>query len=176
MEAALKDAKATDASGVHLWLVLWKTFKSLHGHVDHSIAGLGLCLSDFGVMEALLHKGPLPIKALGEKVLLTSGSITTAVDRLEQRGWVERGNDPHDRRSRIVRLTGEGRKTIEALFANHQRDMENAVAILSSKDRITLTSLLRQLGRDAQAQLDTPGRKTDFSRSDGASKRQKEQA
>ncbi len=157
METALKDAKATDASGVHLWLVLWKTFKSLHGHVDRSIADLGLCLSDFGVMEALLHKGPLPIKALGEKVLLTSGSITTAIDRLEERGWVERGNDPHDRRSRIVRLTGEGRKTIAALFANHQRDMDAAVSVLSPSDRLTLIGLLRRLGRDAQSQLENAG-------------------
>jgi MarR family transcriptional regulator, 2-MHQ and catechol-resistance regulon repressor len=159
MEATLQQPKSSkaDSSGVHLWLVLWKTFKSLHVHADRSIADLGLCLSDFGVMEALLHKGPLPIKALGEKVLLTSGSITTAIDRLEERGWVERGNDPLDRRSRIVRLTGEGRKTIDALFANHQRDLENAVAILSPEDRLTLINLLRRLGRDAQSQLENVG-------------------
>ena len=61
-------------------------------------------------------------------------------------------------------------------YTYDQHDMENAVAILSPEDRITLTTLLRRLGRDAQAQLDTPGRKTDFSRSEGASKRQKEKA
>ena len=159
METTLQQPKSdkADSSGVHLWLVLWKTFKSLHAHADRSIADLGLCLSDFGVMEALLHKGPLPIKALGEKVLLTSGSITTAIDRLEERGWVERGNDPLDRRSRIVRLTGEGRKTIAALFANHERDMDAAVSALSPADRLTLIGLLRRLGRDAQSQLENAG-------------------
>ena len=120
---------------------------------DGSIAALGLCQSDFGVLEALLHKGPLPVKALGEKVLLTSGSMTAAIDRLERRGWVVRGDDPEDRRSRIVRLTAEGRKTIQGLFANHERDMEQAVAGLSRAERVTAIDLLRRLGTGPSAPL-----------------------
>lgn len=139
----------SDGSGVHLWLVLWKAFRALETHAGRSIAGLGLCQSDFGVMEVLLHKGPLPVKALGEKVLLTSGSMTAAVDRLERRGWVMRGSDPADRRSRIVRLTDEGRKTIEALFAEHERDMERAVEGLSRAEREAVIDLLRRLGQSA---------------------------
>jgi MarR family 2-MHQ and catechol resistance regulon transcriptional repressor len=134
------------ASEVHLWLILWKAFRAMEAQANHSIAGLGLCRSDFGVMEALLHKGPLAVKALGEKVLLTSGSMTAAVDRLERRGWVARGDDPEDRRSRIVRLTAEGRKTIKALFAEHERDMEQAAAGLSRAERTELIDLLRRLG------------------------------
>jgi MarR family transcriptional regulator, 2-MHQ and catechol-resistance regulon repressor len=135
-----------EVSGVHLWLILWKAFRAMEAHADRSIAGLGLCLSDFGVMEALLHKGPLAVKTLGERVLLTSGSMTAAVDRLERRGWVERGSDPEDRRSRIVRLTAEGLKTIEALFASHERDMERVVTALIHEERAQLAHLLRRLG------------------------------
>ena len=144
MKTAAKSA--ADTSGVHLWLVLWKAFRSMEEQAGRSIAGLGLCQSDFGVMEALLHKGPLPVKALGEKVLLTSGSMTAAIDRLERRGWVMRGGDPQDRRSRIVRLTPEGRKTIQALFRMHERDMEQAARRLSEKERAELMRLLRKLG------------------------------
>lgn len=136
-----------DTSGVHLWLVLWKAFRAMEAHAGRSIAGLGLCQSDFGVMEALLHKGPLAVKALGEKVLLTSGSMTAAIDRLERRGWVARGGDPEDRRSRIVRLTPEGRKTIQALFRGHQRDMERATAALTASERGQLIALLKKLGK-----------------------------
>src|ERR1700729_2440222 len=99
-----------DSSGVHVWLVLWKASRAVEAHALRNVAGLDMGLSDFGVLEALLHKGPLSIKDLGAKVLLTSGSITTAVDRLEARGVVERFNDRQDRRSRIVRLTATGRK------------------------------------------------------------------
>ena len=138
---------AADTSGVHLWLVLWKAFRAMEAQAGRSIAGLGLCQSDFGVLEALLHKGPLPVKALGEKVLLTSGSMTAAIDRLERRGLVAREDDPQDRRSRIVRLTPEGRKTIQALFRVHERDMEQAAARLNRGERLELMRLLRKLGK-----------------------------
>lgn len=138
--------KVSNTSGVHVWLVLWKAFRAMEAEAGRSIAGLGLCQSDFGVMEALLHKGPLPVKALGEKVLLTSGSMTAAIDRLEKRSWVTRGEDPSDRRSRVVRLTPDGRRTIQALFRSHERDMERAAGRLSSSERAELIGLLRKLG------------------------------
>lgn len=119
----------------------------MEAEAGRSIAGLGLCQSDFGVMEALLHKGPLPVKALGEKVLLTSGSMTAAIDRLERRGLVTRGEDPGDRRSRIVRLTPDGRKTIQTLFRSHERDMERAAEGLTRDERTELVGLLRKLGK-----------------------------
>lgn len=139
--------KLENTSGVHLWLVLWKAFRAMEGEAGRSIAGLGLCQSDFGVLEALLHKGPLPVKALGEKVLLTSGSMTAAVDRLERRGWVTRAEDPSDRRSRVVRLTPGGRRMIQALFRSHERDMERAATGLTQDERAELIRLLRKLGK-----------------------------
>jgi MarR family 2-MHQ and catechol resistance regulon transcriptional repressor len=155
MADRLKDipSSPTDTSGVHLWLVLWKASRALYAHADQSIASLEMCQSDFGVLEALLHKGPLPIKTLGQKVLLTSGSITSAIDRLEQRGWVERNMDGNDRRSRIVRLTDAGRKTIREAFAGHKKHMEAVVSSLNERERLVLIDLLRRLGQDAESRL-----------------------
>src|SRR6202167_3534633 len=78
-----------DRSGVHLWVLLWKDSKAVEVHARRSVNRTELGLSNFGVLEALLHKGPLPISALGKKVLLSSGSMTAAVDRLERSGYVE---------------------------------------------------------------------------------------
>jgi len=97
-------------SGVHLFLVLWKAARAVEAYAEKSITDLEMCGSDFAVLEALLHKGPLPVNAIGKKILLTSGSITAAVDRLEKRGLVERRAHGTDRRARIVHLTLEGRK------------------------------------------------------------------
>lgn len=133
-------------SGVHLWLLLWKATRALETHAHLSLQGLGMCPSDFGVLEALLHKGPLPVNAIGKKVLLTSGSMTAAVDRLERRGLVERRDDPDDRRARVVHLTGEGKKLIRKLFAVHEKDMERAVVALNAREREDLAGLLRKLG------------------------------
>jgi len=133
-------------SGVHLRLVLWKATRAVEARARASVVSLGMGLSDFGVLEALLHKGPLAVHELGAKVLLTSGSITTAIDRLERKGLVMRGDDPRDRRARIIRLTTTGRKVIRGAFADHERAMEEAVSHLNNRDRATLLKLLRHLG------------------------------
>lgn len=145
--------KGEDTSGVHLWLVLWKAARAVQAHALKSIEALNLCHSDFGVLEALLHKGPLPVNAIGRKVLLTSGSITTAVDRLERQGLVERRDHPTDRRTRIVHLTREGERAIVAAFADHQRHMDAATAALNPTERAEVVRLLKKLGRAAEAQL-----------------------
>lgn len=145
----------TIPSGAHTWLVLWKATRAIEAHAQQSIEGTGLCASDFGVLEALLHKGPLPVNVLGRKLLLTSGSITTAVDRLVERGLVNRMDDPADRRVRLVTLTPEGRRLIKPAFARHRSDLDDVVAVLTPKERATLVTLLRKLGRGADGTLDT---------------------
>jgi MarR family 2-MHQ and catechol resistance regulon transcriptional repressor len=73
------------ASAVHVWLVLWKAAHAVEQNAANSVSALGLGLSDFAVLESLLHKGPQRVNVIGQKILLTSGSITTAIDRLESR-------------------------------------------------------------------------------------------
>ena len=136
-----------DTSGVHVRLVLWKAERAMEAVDRRSIEKLGLGLSDFAVLEMLFHKGPQPVNTIGAKVLLSSGSITAAVDRLEARGLVRRGNDPKDRRARIVHLTRAGRKLIACAFGEHSRTMEEAVGGLSQTERATLLRLLKKLGK-----------------------------
>jgi MarR family 2-MHQ and catechol resistance regulon transcriptional repressor len=138
--------------GVHLWLLLWKTTKALEVYARRSVESTGLCLSDFGVLEALLHKGPLPVSALGKKILVSSGSVTAAVDRLERAHLVERMGAEGDRRSRIVHLTKKGSQLIERLFEEHARDMEQAFSFLDRSEREALSGLLRKLGHEAASQ------------------------
>ena len=137
-------------SGVHVFLVLWKAARAVEAYAEESIAQSEMCGSDFAVLEALLHKGPLPINEIGKKVLLTSGSITTAVDRLADKGFVERRAHGTDRRAKIVHLTREGKKLITRVYADHAADMERlASASLTKKERETLIQLLKQIGYEA---------------------------
>jgi MarR family transcriptional regulator, 2-MHQ and catechol-resistance regulon repressor len=140
-------------SGVHVFLVLWKAARAVHSYAEKSIEGLEMCGSDFAVLEALLHKGPLPVNEIGKKILLTSGSITVAVDRLEKRRLVERRAHGTDRRARIVHLTAEGKKLITRIYAEHASDMERlAASSLRKAERKTLISLLKKIGYQAAAQ------------------------
>src|SRR5882757_6308933 len=118
----------TGGSGVHIFLVLWKAAHAVAACAEKSIEHLDMCGSDFAVLEALLHKGPLPVNEIGKKILLTSGSITVAVDRLETKGLVERRAHGTDRRARIVHLTKAGRKLITRVYADHAADMERLVS------------------------------------------------
>src|SRR5262245_27854102 len=114
----------TGGSGVHVFLVLWKAARAVETYAENSISLLEMCGSDFAVLEALLHKGPLPVNEIGRKILLTSGSITVAVDRLEAKELVQRRAHGSDRRTRVVHLTKKGRNLIARVFADHAVDME----------------------------------------------------
>ena len=139
-------------SGVHVFLVLWKAARAVEAYAERSITDLAIGGSDFAVLEALLHKGPLPVNEIGKKVLLTSGSITVAVDRLEKKGLVERRAHGTDLRARIVHLTREGRKLITRIYGEHASDMERlAAASLTKAERKTLISLLKKIGYQAAA-------------------------
>ena len=141
--------RGQDASGVHLWLVFMKAFQALVPHAAGSIEQTKLGDSDFRVLEALLHKGPLPVNTVGPKVWLTPGSISVAVDRLVKKGLVSRKDRAEDRRVRQVELTAKGRALITLGFRDHAAAMETAVSVLSKKERLTLLRLLKKLGKHA---------------------------
>jgi MarR family 2-MHQ and catechol resistance regulon transcriptional repressor len=141
---------------IHVWLILMKAHQALEKHAERSLEPLSICFSDFVILEALLHKGPMPINRIGDIILLTSGSLTAAADRLERKGWVTREADPTDRRTRIVQLTDAGRTEIEALFERHQRYFEALLADFPQEDRETLVTLLKRLGKHAQQKLSEP--------------------
>jgi MarR family 2-MHQ and catechol resistance regulon transcriptional repressor len=142
-----------DSSGVHLWLVLMKAYRTLERHARCSIEPLGLGSSDFAILELLLHRGQQPVNAIGRRVDLTSGAITSAVDRLEAQGLVVRTSDPKDRRTRFVSLTPKGRSLIRKVFGVHRRAMEGATSSLTAAERETLIDLVKKLGRAAEEQL-----------------------
>jgi MarR family 2-MHQ and catechol resistance regulon transcriptional repressor len=137
-------------SAPHIRLVLWKAAKAIEKVDRASIAGTGLHLSEFTIMEALLHKGPLPINTIGEKVLLTSGSMTAAINRLEKKGFVRRSQDASDGRFFHVHLTEIGRMVIENAYEKHAANLEQVMVVLNQGERQELLELLKKIGRHAE--------------------------
>jgi MarR family 2-MHQ and catechol resistance regulon transcriptional repressor len=133
-----------------LWLVLWKAYSAVRAYSVKDIAAQGLSLTDFGILEVLLHKGPMCVNEIGSKVLLTSGSMTIAVDRLEARNLVHRREDPEDRRVRRVDLTPAGRRLIECAFARHAGTMNKLGEVLTPAERAQAIRLLKKLGFAAE--------------------------
>ena len=137
-------------TGSYIRLVLWKAAKAVERVDRAGIRQTGLSLSDFAIMEALLHKGPLPINQIGEKVLLSSGSMTAAVNRLEKAGHVQRIQDPSDGRCFYVHLTKTGRRSVSEAYRNHQANLEKVAGVLRDEERTQLVQLLKKLGLHAQ--------------------------
>lgn len=135
----------------YIRLILWKAAKAVDAVDRASIAETGLNVTDFAILEALLHKGPLPIGTIGEKVLLSSGSMTAAINRLEKRQLVKRVRDAADGRYFYVHLTPTGRRIIEEAFEKHSANLERLVGTLDAGERAELVRLLKKLGLGAQA-------------------------
>jgi MarR family 2-MHQ and catechol resistance regulon transcriptional repressor len=143
--------QTAEPAGIHLWLVLWKAYSAVREYALRDISSRSLGISDFAILELLLHKGPAPVNDIGARVMLTSGSITTAIDRLERRRLVERRAHPEDRRARLVCLTASGRKFIQEAFARHAAVMNGLGSVLTARERAEAVRLLKKLGRAAEA-------------------------
>jgi len=139
---------------VHVWLVMMKATQAISQYALADLEESGLGMSDFAVLEVLLHKGPLPVNVIGPKVNLTPGSISVAVDRLVVKGLVSRVECSEDRRIRIVALTQRGKGVITPIFRAHASTMERVFAGLSSDELRQLEAHLKNIGRQAESLLD----------------------
>ena len=145
--------KRNAISAPRLWLVIAKSYRALSLLAERSIANTGLCLTDFVALEALLHKGPLTISEIQDKVRLASGSMTAAVDRLEKLGLVVRKSSPSDRRARVIELTAQGKRLAASSFERHAKDLEVLMSALSQAEKEQLYESLKKLGLLAAEKL-----------------------
>lgn len=134
------------AAAPKVWITLAKAHRAMNILAERSIAGTGLCISDFMILEALLHKGPLTITEIQDKILLATGSMTAAVDRVENKGLIVRKTTKQDRRARILELTPEGRTVAKQAFRKHTKDLDDVMSVLSESEMETLRELLKKLG------------------------------
>jgi MarR family 2-MHQ and catechol resistance regulon transcriptional repressor len=146
----VKDIPGTD----HVWLVMMKAMRALTRYAAAGIEETGLGLSDFGVLELLLHKGPLPVNTIGPIVDLTPGSISIAVDRLFAKGLVSRVESTEDRRVRIIALTPRGKDLIVPAFRKHSGQMRRVFSELSAEELHCLEAALKRLGKRAAALME----------------------
>lgn len=132
-----------------LWVVLSRAVAAVQAHAQADITRHGLTLTEFGVLEALYHKGPLLLGEVQRKILVTSGGVTYLVDRLAARGLVERRRCESDRRATYAALTPEGEALIAGIFPAHAACLDKALAGLDAEEKEQATRLLRALGRHA---------------------------
>lgn len=135
---------------LELLVVLSRAYNWVNAHAVRDIRCHGLNPTEFGILEVLYHKGPLPLQQIGEKVLISSGNITYAVDKLEQKQLLVRRPSSDDRRVIFAELTPQGRDLLAAIFPKHGEAIHLAVSGLSPEEQVQATQLLKKLGLAAQ--------------------------
>lgn len=141
--------EAEIAEALRAYVKLLRAGRAVLVRIEPRLASAGLTPTQLGVLEAILHKGPLTQRELTRKVLTSAGNMTDVVDKLEARGLVRRTRSSRDRRIVSVELTQAGLTLIAALFPDHARDIAEAMNGLSLEELRTLGGLLRKLGLTA---------------------------
>lgn len=139
-----------------LYIVLSRASETIHAHTAAHIHSLGLTQTEFAILEALYHKGPMLLGEVQKKILVSSGGITFLIDKLEKRGLVRRDACATDRRARYAKLTDEGKQLMDRIFPEHAEVIRRAMAGLGLADQRKLIELLKTLGLEAAA-MELPG-------------------
>lgn len=136
------------------YIRLWRASHAVEVAANRHLADHGLTTSQFGVLEAVYHVGPLSQRQLAQKILRSSGNLTMVIDNLERDGLVTRERDPQDRRVMRVTLTTEGEALIARMLPDHVRGICELFGVMEPAELETLGDLLRKLGL---AVVDLPG-------------------
>jgi len=110
--------------------------------IEKSMNKNGLTVSEFGVMELLLHKGKQPVQKIAERILVTSGTITYVINKLIKKGYIKRERCNEDKRIYYVDLTEEGRIFIEKVFKEHEKYLSKLFQEIDNNDKKDLIEKL----------------------------------
>lgn len=141
----------SEDSSLELFTVLSRAHNWVHMHATRDMRCYGLNPTEFGILELLYHKGPRPLQQIGEKILISSGNITYAIDKLEQKQLLTRRHAPHDRRVIFAELTDKGRTLLAEIFPQHVQALHKAMSGLTTDEQKQAIVLLKKLGLHAQA-------------------------
>jgi len=133
-------------STLNTFIKLMRATESLNQRLVKHLSEADLTISQFGILEALLHLGPQNQKKLGEKLLKSGGNITLVIDNLEKSGFVSRKKDKNDRRALIVDLTVQGKSFIEDFFPKHLEKITQEFSVLNNSEKEELGRICKKIG------------------------------
>jgi MarR family 2-MHQ and catechol resistance regulon transcriptional repressor len=144
---------------LNAYINLARAADSLLGRMRLELDQKGLTMGQFGVLEALLHLGPMCQRTLGHKLLRSGGNITLVVDNLEKHGWVRREPQKDDRRMIAIHLTPQGRNLIEGVFPVHAQTIKREMSVLTQREQESLRRICRKLGCSGEGSHKQRGKK-----------------
>lgn len=135
-----------EMGALEVYIKLSRAAEAVTTRINAYLKDENLTISQFGVLEAIYHLGPMHQNQLGEKMLKSGGNMTMVIDNLEKRGLVQRERNPNDRRCVVVQLTEAGRELIEGLFPRHVQIVVNEIGVLTPQEQTQLAALCKKVG------------------------------
>ncbi len=145
-EAHAVELDEASSAALRLWVIMSRAHAAIAGHASADVARHGLTLAEFGILEALYHRGPMLLGEVQRRILVSSGGITFLVDRLTAKGLVERRTCQEDRRARYAALTPAGTALVAKIFPEHAALLTQVMEGLTVEEQCTAADLLRDLG------------------------------
>ena len=136
-----------ERTALNAFIKLTRAAESVSVRINSDLHRYNLTVSQFGVIEALYHLGPLQPGELAAKILKSSGNMTTVIDNLEKRGLVHRHRRDDDRRRVDILLSDEGKRVVAEMLPDHVTGIVAAFKVLSEEEQLQLQSLCKKLGR-----------------------------
>lgn len=140
------EPRSAEATALRSWIVLARAYHTIARAVSRDATRFGLTIGQFAVLDALYHRGPLPLGRIGSLLLVTAGNVTYVVDQLEKRGLVRRERRHDDRRVVYASLTQKGRTLIDEIFPSHAAFVSQLFGVLEPAEQTELRRLLKKLG------------------------------
>ncbi|PKM66793.1 MAG: MarR family transcriptional regulator [Firmicutes bacterium HGW-Firmicutes-19] len=126
--------------------ILLRATNFIQEKIKEDVSKYDLNLSEFGALEVLYHKGPLPVQAICEKVLIANSSMSYVIENLIKTQLIDKIKDPSDRRIHIVHLTDKGIMLFDEVYPKHLAHMRSVIDVLDENEEKELQSLLKKLG------------------------------
>lgn len=140
------DGTPDENLALDVYIKLSRAANAVDDNVNQHLSDFDLTTSQFGVLEALFHLGPLQTGELGTKILKSSGNMTLVIDNLVKRDLVRRQRREDDRRCIDVYLTDDGRALVEQILPDHVAGIVEAFSVLAPEEQRQLASLCRTVG------------------------------
>ena len=126
--------------------VINNSMKVLYASLENAIDSYGLSMETFQILEYLYNKGPHTIQKISDTFSIPSGSITYVVDKLENKGYLERLPCPGDRRKTNVAVTEEGRRYFDIIFPKHVETISEQLSFATDEEKLQLIHVLKKIG------------------------------
>ncbi|HEV2389875.1 MAG TPA: MarR family winged helix-turn-helix transcriptional regulator [Nitrososphaerales archaeon] len=136
---------------VDLWRAMASSWKRLHHDAEKNLMRIDLNVAELRILKVLREKGSSPMNRFASETMLSQPSITGLVDKLEERGLVERVRSREDRREVLIAITAKGDQAYSKGMDLHRQFVERVFAVLDGEEAQSLVSLLKKLADASDA-------------------------